>query len=110
MTQLRGHRYLAICALAALSGCVSINSLVKRTNDATASCLKVGITVADAEQCLSKGDLKFLPIKSEPGFRHYINAAPSFWPIVYSTVKVELRFSDSDQLLSWTIEGGADGI
>ena len=94
----------------ALSGCISPESLRKDTDKQLSTCLHVGMTIDAAEKCAQKAKLSLSEEEVTPKVRIYYNSAPSFWPIVYSVVRVELHFSEASQLESWSSTSSADGI
>ena len=94
-----------------LDGCVSAETLVKRTDEKLSPCLHVGMQLEAAEKCTQMADLSFLPLRNRPpGVRVYTNSAPAAWPITYSTVLTELHFSQSGELVSWSSKGSYDGM
>lgn len=93
-----------------LGGCFSAESLRKDADEKLASCLHVGMPLDAAEKCTQKAGLSFTEMPAPQGVRIYRNSAMSAGPFARAIVHLELHFSESGELESWSSKSLYDGI
>jgi hypothetical protein len=107
MAMTNARPILAIALASILSGCLTPESFLKKTNAKLAGCLQVGMASQEADTCMHDARISFFPEISNGPARIYRTSAAGPW-ISASVVLFTLHFNQAGTFESWTSEVRSD--